>query len=298
MNPNVPSPSASISPPRPRIAWITGAGGLIGSHLLRAAPLYAPRWQVVGLNRAQLELTDRDAVRRRFDAERPALIIHCAAISRSTTCETEPGLARQINVEVTGQLAELAREIPLIFFSTDLVFDGRQGQYRESDPINPIGVYAQTKAEAEAIVLANPRHFVVRTSLNAGISPSGDRAFNEEMRRAWEAGRVLRLFTDEYRCPIPAALTARAVWELALGDQPGLYHLAGSERLSRWQIGQLIAQRCPQLEPRLEPGSLRDYRGAPRSPDTSLDCQRLQSLLSFPLPGFSRYLDEHPAESF
>jgi dTDP-4-dehydrorhamnose reductase len=282
----------------PRIAWITGAGGLIGSHLVRSAPQYASRWQVVGLNRAQLELTDRDAVRRRFEAERPALIIHCAAISRSTTCETEPELAWQNNVEVTALLTELAGEIPLIFFSTDLVFDGRQGKYRESDPINPIGVYAQTKAEAEAIVLANPRHTVIRTSLNAGISPSGDRAFNEEMRRAWQAGRVLRLFTDEYRCPIPAVVTARAVWELALRDQPGLYHLAGSECLSRWEIGRLIARHCPELEPRIEPGSLRDYRGSPRSPDTSLDCGRIQSLLSFPLPGLSQYLESHPEESF
>lgn len=282
----------------PRIAWITGAGGLIGSHLVHSAPPYASRWQVVGLNRAQLELTDRDAVYRRFEAERPALIIHCAAISRSTTCETEPELARRNNVEVTTQLAELACGIPLVFFSTDLVFDGRQGNYRESDPPQPMGVYAQTKAAAEAVVLANPRHTVIRTSLNAGRSPSGDRAFNEEMRRAWEAGRALRLFTDEFRCPIPAAITARAVWELALCDQPGLYHLAGSERLSRWEIGRLIARRCPQLEPRIESGSLRDYRGAPRSPDTSLDCHRIQALLSFPLPGLSQYLESHPEEWF
>jgi dTDP-4-dehydrorhamnose reductase len=281
-----------------RIAWITGAGGLIGSHLVRSAGQYATPWQVVGLNRAQLELTDRDAVCRRFEEERPALIVHCAAISRSTTCETEPELARRINVEVTTQLAELARAIPLVFFSTDLVFDGRQGNYRESDPPNPMGVYAQTKAAAESIVLANPRHTVIRTSLNAGLSPTGDRAFNEEMRRAWEAGRTLRLFTDEFRCPIPAVITARAVWELALRDQPGLYHLAGSERLSRWEIGRLIAQRCSQLEPRLEPGSLEDYCGAPRPPDTSLDCSRIQSLLSFPLPGLTRYLESHPEESF
>jgi dTDP-4-dehydrorhamnose reductase len=280
------------------IAWITGAGGLIGSHLLKCAVNLAPRWQVIGLTRPQLDLFDFNAVRLRFQNERPALILHCAALSKSTTCETEPELARQLNVEVTAHLARLAADIPFFFFSTDLVFDGRQGHYQESDSPNPLGVYAETKANAEQLVLANPRHTVVRTSLNGGISPTGDRAFNEELRRAWKAGRTLRLFTDEFRCPIPAAVTARAVWELVSQNQPGLYHLAGSERLSRCRIGQLIAQRCPDLHPRIEPGSLRDYQGAPRSPDTSLDCARIQSLLSFPLPGLSEYLESHPDEPF
>lgn len=280
------------------IAWITGAGGLIGSHLLERAPECAPRWRAIGLTRAQLDLSDFDAVRRRFEQERPALILHCAALSRSVACETDPALARRLNVDLTAHLAGLASEIPFVFFSTDLVFDGRQGHYRETDATAPLGVYAATKAEAERIVLAHPGHTVIRTSLNGGASPTGDRAFNEEMRRAWQNGRTLRLFTDEFRCPIPAEITARAVWELAGQNRPGLYHLAGRERLSRWQIGQLIAQRWPTLRPQIEPGSLRDYQGAPRAPDTSLDCTRLQSLLSFPLPGLTEYLETHPDEMF
>ncbi|MCL4178740.1 MAG: SDR family oxidoreductase [Verrucomicrobia bacterium] len=282
----------------PPIAWITGAGGLIGSHLLERAPECAPHWRAIGLTRAQLDLSDFDAVRRRFEQERPALILHCAALSRSVACETDPTLARRLNVELTAHLAGLARDIPFVFFSTDLVFDGRQGHYRESDATAPLGVYAATTAEAERIVLAHPGHTVIRTSLNGGTSPTGDRAFNEEMRRAWQNGRTLRLFTDEFRCPIPAGITARAVWELAGQNRPGLYHLAGRERLSRFQIGQLIAQRWPQLRPQIEPGSLRDYQGAPRAPDTSLDCTRLQSLLSFPLPGLTEYLETHPDEPF
>ncbi len=282
----------------PPLAWITGAGGLIGSHLLQCAPAYAPRWRVIGLTRAQLDLSDFKAVRRRFEQERPALILHCAALSRSVACEADPALARRLNVDLTAHLAELAGEIPFVFFSTDLVFDGRQGHYRESDATAPLGVYAATKTEAERIVLKHPGHTVIRTSLNGGTSPTGDRAFNEEMRRAWQQGRTLRLFTDEFRCPIPARITARAVWELADLNRPGLYHLAGCERLSRWQIGQLIAQRWPTLRPQIEPGSLRDYQGAPRAPDTSLDCTRLQSLLSFPLPGLTEYLETHPDEPF
>jgi dTDP-4-dehydrorhamnose reductase len=79
---------------------------------------------------------------------------------------------------------------------------------------------------------------------------------------------------------------------------PGLYHVAGSERLSRWQIGQLLAGRWPQLKPRIEPGSLKEYSGAPRAPDTSLNCAKAQDLLSFPLPSLTEWLAAHPDEAF
>jgi dTDP-4-dehydrorhamnose reductase len=278
--------------------WITGAGGLIGSHLVRLASACAPDDDVIGLTRRQLDLADFPALCRSFERQPPRLIIHCAAVSKSTACQQNPALARKINVEVTAQLAELAAGVPLVFLSTDLVFDGRQGNYLESAHVNPLGVYGETKAEAEQIVLAHPRNIVIRTSLNGGISPTGDRGFNEEIRRAWQQGRALNFFTDEFRCPIPVVATARAIWELALGNQPGLYHVAGSERLSRWQIGQLLAERWPQLNPKLKPGLLQDYPGAPRSPDTSLNSARAQKLLSFPLPGLGAWLKSHPTEPF
>jgi len=279
-------------------AWITGAGGLIGNHLARIAPKVAPEWEILGLTRAELDLSDFDAVRAAFRRQRPHLVIHCAALSRSPVCQADPKLAHRINVEITAILAELAADVSLVFFSTDLVFDGQKGSYVETDAPNPLSVYAETKARAEQVVLVNPRHTVIRTSLNGGSSSTGDRGFNEEMRRVWSAGRTLRLFTDEFRSPIPAAVTARAVWELVIRNQPGLYHVAGSERLSRWRIGELLAARWPQLNPRIEPGSLKDYAGAPRPPDTSLECARVQRLLSFRLPGLTEWLAENPHEMF
>jgi dTDP-4-dehydrorhamnose reductase len=253
---------------------------------------------VLPLTRDSLDLTDASAVRAAFRLQRPQLVIHCAALSRSPACEANPALARQLNVEVTAVLAELAADIPLFFLSSDLVFDGQKGNYDETAPVNPLSVYAETKAAAEQIILANPKHTIVRTSLNGGTSPTGDRGFNEQLRRAWQAGQRMKLFADEFRSPIPAEATARAIWELAARNQPGLYHVAGSERLSRWQIGQLLAARWPQLNPRIEPGSLKEYSGAPRAPDTSLNCAKAQNLLSFPLPGLTEWLAAHPAEAF
>lgn len=288
---------SASSQPSPT-AWITGAGGLIGNYLFRAADAHAPGWQVVGLRRSDLELTDFAAVRARFYRDRPQLVIHCAALSKSTACEADPALARKLNVDVTSLLCELAADMPLVFFSSDLVFDGRRGNYVEDDEVNPLSVYGETKVAAEQIVLSNPLHVVIRTSLNAGISPTGDRGFNEQMRLAWRAGQTLRLFTDEFRCPIPAVLTARAVWELVEKNQIGLFHVAGSERLSRWQIGQLIAERWPDLNPKMEPVSIKNSPAGPRPADTSLDCAKAQKLLSFALPGLTDWLEAHPEEVF
>jgi dTDP-4-dehydrorhamnose reductase len=276
--------------------WITGAGGLIGNYLLRAAEESGDGSEAIGLTRAQLDLSDFPAVQRLFHTQPPKGVIHCAALSRSADSQSNPELARKLNVEVTQFLASLAADIPFLFLSTDLVFDGRIGNYDESASTNPLSLYAETKVVAEQIVLKNPNHTVVRTSLNGGTSPLGNRGFNEEIRLAWQAGRTLRLFTDEFRSPIPAKVTARALWEL-LG-RSGVFHLAGSERLSRWEIGRLLACRWPQLNPKFEAASLKEYPGAPRSPDTSLNSAKVQQHLSFRLPGLSEWLRDNPQETF
>ncbi len=273
----------------PERVWVTGANGLIGSHLIRLAKSCVPEWQVVPIVRAAFDLTDSRAVVTAFQKERPNLIIHCAALSRSPECQANPKLAYELNVEVTKFLADLATDISFIFFSTDLVFDGQQGSYVETDKPNPLSVYAETKVVAERHVLRNPHHAVIRTSLNAGPSLQGDRGMDEQMLEALRAGKTLNLFTDEFRTPIPAAETARAVWQLAQQKAKGIYHVAGVERLSRWQIGELMCERYPEYRSQIHATSLSTYQGAPRSPDTSLNCAKAQAKLLFPLPKFSEW---------
>ncbi len=274
-----------------KTAWITGANGLIGNYLVQTAPKLAPRWRGRALTRVDFDLLDFTAVRREFQKDKPQIIIHCAAITVVGEAQKNPDLARRLNVEVTQRLAELAAEIPLVFFSTDLVFDGRKGNYSETDAVNPLHVYGETKVAAEEIVLKNPRHLVVRTSINGGISLSGNRAFNEQLRRSLQqAGQGMKLFTDEFRCPIPAVETARAVWELVNQNCTGLYHVAGAEKLSRLQIGELLVKRWPEVTAKIESGSAKDFPGPVRALDTSLDISKAQKVLSAPLPGLNEWL--------
>ena len=308
------------------MAWITGANGLIGNYLVQTAPRFAPRWQVRALTRKNFDLLDFVAVERAFKQDQPQLVIHCAAITVVGEAQKNPESARRVNVEVTQFLAELAAEIPLVFFSTDVVFDGRKGNYTEMDAPNPLHVYGETKAAAEEIVLKNPWHLVIRTSLNAVKSLTGDRAFNEQLHRSLQrasgispedqtilrgegkmdlpagsqqhvlpqAGQGMTLFTDEFRCPISAMETARAVWELVGKNRAGLYHVAGAEKLSRLQIGELLVQRWPEVTAQIKSGSAKDFAGPPRALDTSLDISKVQKILSQPLPKFSEWLAKNP----
>ena len=275
-------------------AIITGAAGLIGQYLVKTASRWAPGWDVLGLSRAELDLTERSNLETRIHALKPNLLIHCAALSRTKDCEQDPEQARRINVEATAHLARLSQDIPFIFLSSGEVFNGRTGWYGETDEPNPINVYGQTKLEAEQAVLQNPGHTVVRIVLTAGMSESGDRSFVEDMCRAAKAGKDVTLYADEFRCPLPAGVIARAVWELVDRRQTGLYHLGGSERLSRWEIGEALLPWYLELEGRLVRGSARNHVGSPRPADLSLRCDKIQRLLSFRIPGFREWLAGRP----
>lgn len=269
---------------------MTGANGLIGNELVRSAEQYASKLQARGLSRQEVDLFDKTAVTELYRKERPQLLIHCAAVAQFPLCEANPELAQRTNVSVTKHLVQIARDIPFVFFSTDLVFDGTKGNYAEEDAPNPLSVYGRTKSEAEDVVRNHPAHLIVRLSLTGGHSKNGNRGFNEEMKNAWRDGRTLNLFVDEYRCPSTADVVGRAVWDLIEKHARGTFHLCGPERLSRFEIGQLLARKHPELAPRINATSRSTYQGPPRPPDTSMNCAKARALLSFEIPRFSNWL--------
>jgi dTDP-4-dehydrorhamnose reductase len=280
------------------LVWITGAHGLIGNYLVQTALQFVPRWRVRALTREQFNLLDFKKVESEFRKDQPQLVIHCAAISVVSEAQKNPALAKKTNVETAKFLAELAAEIPFVFFSTDLIFDGRKGNYSETDAPNPLHFYGETKVAAEEIVRRNPKHLIVRTSINGGISRAGNRGFNEQLKLSLPNSLGMKLFTDEFRSPIFAGETARAVWELAEKNCAGIFHVAGAEKLSRWQIGEWLVKRWPEFKTKIEPGSAKDFPGPPRALDTSLDISKVQKVLSVPLPSLTEWFTANPSEIF
>jgi dTDP-4-dehydrorhamnose reductase len=231
---------------------ITGASGQLGSYLLRAAA--AQQTEVIAWSGTQtgerhgfplspVDFTAPDRIREAWGHAPPGAIIHAAALASIAACRQDPELAHSVNVRGTSVLAELAAHAGtrLLLVSTDLVFDGEKGGYREGDDPKPLSMYGKTKLAAEEAVLAYPGNIVVRVSLLFGPSLGHQANFFDQQLSALRERSPIRLFADEWRTPIGMPFAAQALLEIARSQYTGILHLGGPERMSRLEMGLRLA---------------------------------------------------------
>jgi dTDP-4-dehydrorhamnose reductase len=262
---------------------ITGASGSLGSWLVcvgKSGDNDIRAWSgaaigsLAGVPFRSVELTDAEATARAFAADRPDVVIHCAALASVADCHRNPDRARAINVEATRRLAKLVDDADrrLAFVSTDMVFDGEQGGYREQDVPRPLSVYGRSKLEAESAVLAARRGLVIRVSLLYGSNRTGRSNTFSNQAAALRERQSLRLFFDEWRTPLALSTAANAILELAASDVTGLLHLGGPERLSRLEMGLTLARHLGVSAEGIAACRRQDFDAAePRPRDLSLD---------------------------
>lgn len=179
----------------------------------------------------------------------PEAVVHLAAQSNTTLCQQQPEQTWEINVTTAIAVAQtcVERQIPLVFTSTDLVFDGAAPPYREGDAPNPLNCYGEQKLAAERGILAvYPEAIVARMPLMFGLGGAEARNFMQQVQRSLAQGDSLTLFEDEIRTPVSRE-TAAAGLVLALdwarqGRHRGVVHLGGREAVSRLVLGQLLAE--------------------------------------------------------
>ncbi len=282
---------------------ITGAGGFLGAHVLACAP--AATQCIAGLRPGPtnpgptnhgttspnpgttpappgsrnplptpLDLSRPQELGPLLQTLQPDGILHLAAMADTGACEREPALSQVVNVQASAALAQAAAElgVPMVFCSTDLVFDGEHAPYRPQDPPNPQMVYGRHKAEAEQAVLRNhPAAVIARLPLMYGLSDRPGRGMIGGMREAFRSGQLLRLFSDEYRSLAHAACVARGLWK-ALHWPGGIYHFGGPQRLSRLEFGLSLARALGADTALIASLRQRDLdTGTPRPADVSLD---------------------------
>lgn len=268
---------------------ITGSGGLLGGELCRRA---SDQWEVYGLFHRHrpivpvrhslcADLTETGIATRVLDHVAPAAVIHAAAVADVAACQADPGQTEAINVQVPARMAGwCARNaIPFVFVSTDLVFDGRRPPYAEDRRVNPLSHYARQKAAAERFVLENyPQALVCRLPLLIGVSPRKGHNFSHQMLAAIRRGTPLTLFEDEFRTPVDVQSAAEGLLAM-LGRATGIVHLGGRTRVSRYELGLLMAdtmQRDPHM---LRPVRVESFPSADlRARDVSLDSRRAYEL--------------------
>lgn len=277
---------------------VTGASGFLGWNLCRVAR-DSGRWRAVGLGRSRTvaipgvamqtaDLTDATAIAALLDATRPAAVIHAAAQGRPNWCQLHPDESRTINVDATLTLADRCaeRDIPLVFTSTDLVFDGRNPPYRETDPVSPVCLYGEQKVEAEqGLLVRHPRAIACRMPLMFGAVPPGASSFLQPFLETLRSGEVLNAFIDEIRTPVSGTTAARGLLLALERGAPGRLHLGGREVLSRYEFARQLAAAFDLPDCQVQPGRQADLpMSAPRSPDTSLDSRRAFALGYDPPP--------------
>jgi dTDP-4-dehydrorhamnose reductase len=262
---------------------VTGASGLLGGYLLRelraagavvVASTGSHAGELFGYPLRPVDLAEPDEVARAFREARPSVVIHAAAVAAVAACYEDPGRARRVNAEGTARLAGLAAGpgARLVYISTDLVFDGGRGMYREADPPCPLSVYGRTKVAAEEAARACPGSAVVRVSLLFGPSLSGRPSFFDQQVEALRLQRPVTRFEDEWRTPLGLTTAARALVGIAGSGVEGLLHLGGPERMTRLEMGRRLAALLGADQSLLVPTCRASAPSAePRPRDTSLD---------------------------
>ena len=204
-----------------------------------------------GIQQHQADITDAAAVDAAMREARPVAVIHPAAIADVDACERDQALARAVNCDGAANIARACAAVGahLIHVSTDYVFDGSQtnpGPYDESVTPNPVNFYGQTKLEAERLVseicAGQVGCAICRTALVYGLNPAGRQNFIISMLNDLRAGRQVRAVTDQQNTPTHAANLAQMLVQAAERRVSGLYHTAGAELITRYQLALLVAQ--------------------------------------------------------
>lgn len=228
-----------------------GASSMLDWSLVRGCPHAsftafvngATRKLPTGVTR-RIDLDDEPAVRALFAVERPRLIIQCAGVCDVENCETSPEFAYEVNVEAMRILiAHAPPDARIVYCSSDHVFSGDTGPYREDSPTDPISVYGKTRVAAEQLMLARPDTLVVRSGPWIGPSATGRNGHLDWLHYRTRRGLPMTVVADEHRSVVWADDAARRVWALAASGLTGIRHITASRTVSRPELAAFLVDR-------------------------------------------------------
>lgn len=270
---------------------LTGASGFLGGHIadqarnryeVAACYCTAP-FAMDGVRVHSVDLTKRAPVQKLLERVRPHIVLHCAAQSNLDRCQIHQEDAAAVNIDATSYLARWCgrNEVRFIYISSDMVFDGYQGSYKETHVMRPLNFYGWTKAEAEREVASHCKNYVIaRSALLYGRPVTGGTSFSSWIEQRLREKQIVPLYNDQYRSPLLAANGAEALLELAGNEFTGILHLGGCERIDRYSFGLKLAQILGYDSTLLRECSMKDsHSAAPRPRDVSFCIDKAKKFL-------------------
>jgi dTDP-4-dehydrorhamnose reductase len=270
---------------------VTGASGLLGSRIVAQLESEGGNDVYAGFNEhppvagnaIRFDLTRVNEIRKIVDKIRPDIIVHTAAMTDVDLCETNPELANLVNAEATGKIGEIGRDLDsyVAFVSTDYVFDGKTGSYRESDAPRPVNRYGESKALGERLLQESGARFcIARSSVVYGWGRPYRPNFAGWVIEKLASKLPVNVVVDQYASPTLSNNLASMLLEVASRRFEGTIHLAGATRINRYDFAVQIATTFglnPDLIQHVMSESL-SWK-AKRPADSSLDTSLAQKLL-------------------
>jgi len=266
---------------------VTGAAGRLGAAIVEAFP----DAQVIAHARSSLDITDAAAVSGAVRAERPDVIINCAAFNDVDGAESAPLAALAVNAFAPRNLARAARDAgaTLVHYGTDFVFDGRSTQpWDETAQPSPQSTYAASKLLGEWFALDAPRAYVLRVEslFGAASNWTGRTGTMDSIVAGLENGRDVRVFTDRIVSPSYVPDIAAATRHLVLRDAPpGLYHCVNAGQATWYEVAQTAAELL-RVAPRLVAVSVNDVQLKARRPQFCAMSPQKLAAAGFAMPSW------------
>jgi len=277
---------------------ITGSNGLLGQKLVELLVTKAHIETIAtarGENRLpfgkgyryiEMDITDPEAVDQVFDAERPDVLIHTAAMTNVDQCEAEKDACWKLNATATETLVAACAKYRVFMehLSTDFIFDGTSGPYREEDIPNPISFYGWSKYAAEKAVKSSDIEWAIaRTVLVYGIAHDMSRSnIILWVKNSLEEGKTIKVVTDQFRTPTLAEDLALGCFLIADQEAKGIYHISGKDFLTPYQMALATAEHFGLDASLISPTDASAFtQPARRPPRTGFNLTKSRNVLGY-----------------
>lgn len=276
---------------------VTGANGFLGYYLV--AQLLQKGHSVIATGKGEcrlpfvskdflytaMDFTDPFSVHDVFEKHRPEIVVHAGAMGKPDECETNQWQAFLVNVEGTITLLTNAGECKsfFVFVSTDFVFDGEKGMYKEEDELSPVNYYGKTKAEAEDAVKEYEHGWaIVRTVLLYGKPATGRTNILTIVKDKLGKGEEYKVVDDQVRTPTYVGDFASGIVEVAEKKAKGIYHLSGKDVLTPYQMAVKTAKHLGLNESLIMKVTAADFtQPARRPPKTGFVIDKAKAELGY-----------------
>lgn len=264
----------------PKRILITGSSGYIGSNLinyLKQKSDYLPL--ELNFKNKRIDITDKKAVLKSIKHLNPDIIVHTAWINSLTLCEKNPKTAYKVNVEGTKNIIQAVNnKIKLIFLSSDYVFKGDRGNYKENDQPNPLTVYGKNKLSAELAIKKNLKNYLICRT--AGVFSQGGNFYNFAVENLKE-DKEIEVYNNCYFTPTYLEYLLFALTALIEKNYQGIIHVAGGQKLSRYKLALYMAKLLNKPESQIKP--IKKPVNSEVAYDSSLNTDKIKKILN----GFS-----------